>query len=170
MVKRVIPWEESSSLMNDSTKAYIAGFLDGDGSIMLQIKPRIGVRYGYRIYATICFYQDAAHEKELRWILEQLGVGYVSKRNDDIAELRINGYERVEKVLLELRDHIRFKRQQLELMLDVLAMVKVRQAPEEFLEACKLADEISSLNYASRRKHTAESVEHYLRRERLLSP
>lgn len=36
--------------MDDSTKAYIAGFLDGDGSIMLQLKPRIGVRYGYRIY------------------------------------------------------------------------------------------------------------------------
>ena len=156
--------------MNDSTKAYIAGFLDGDGSIMLQMKPRVGMRYGYRIYATICFYQDSAHETELRWILEQLGVGYVSKRNDNIAELRINGYERVEKVLLELREHIRFKRQQVQLMLEVLAMVKVKQTPEGFLKACKLADEISALNYASRRKHTAENVEQYLRKERLLSP
>ena len=156
--------------MNDSTKAYIAGFLDGDGSIMLQIKPRIGVRYGYRIYATICFYQDSAHESELRWILAQLGVGYVSKRNDNIAELRINGYERVEKVLLELCDHIRFKRRQVRVMLDAMQMVKEKQGPEGFLKVCKLADDISALNYSSNRKHTSENVEQYLRKERLLSP
>ena len=89
---------------------------------------------------------------------------------NNIAEVRINGYERVEKVLLNLRDHIRFKRQQVKLMLDVLAIVKVKQTPEGFLKACKLADEISALNYASRRKHTAENVEQYLRKEQLLSP
>ncbi len=151
--------------MNESTKAYIAGFLDGDGSIMLQIKPRKAMRYGFRIYSTICFYQDSAYENELRWILEQLGVGYVSKRNDNIAELRIDGFERVEKVLFQLTDYIRFKRQQVVLMLNAMKIVKKKQSPEKFLKACKIADEISSLNYASKRKHSAESVEQYLRRE-----
>ena len=39
--------------------AYIAGFLDGDGSLMLQIKKRKdGNRSKFRFMPTICFYQD----------------------------------------------------------------------------------------------------------------
>src|SRR5581483_1704560 len=51
-------------------KAYIAGFLDGDGSIMLQIKKRSDTGRGLRFMATICFYQDTRHEKPLFWIRE----------------------------------------------------------------------------------------------------
>ena len=40
MARRVIPWEERKALVDETTKAYIAGFLDGDGSIILQIRPR----------------------------------------------------------------------------------------------------------------------------------
>lgn len=92
--------------MSVSTKAYIAGFLDGDGSIMLQIKPRSDMRYGYRLQATICFYQDSAHENDLLWIRDQLDCGYISKRNDGMSELRINGFGCVEKVLLELYGYV----------------------------------------------------------------
>jgi hypothetical protein len=156
--------------MEASTKAYIAGFLDGDGSIMLQIKPRSDMRYGYRLCATICFYQDSAHESGLRWIHEQLGVGYVSRRNDGISELRINGFDCVEKVLLELREYLRFKDQQVQLMLGALRILKQRPTAEHFLRACEFADEISQANYTSRRKRSAAMVEENLIRKGLLSP
>ena len=45
--------------------AYIAGFLDGDGSVMLQIKKRKDGRLKRRFMCTICFYQDSRHEKPL---------------------------------------------------------------------------------------------------------
>ena len=156
--------------MDVSTKAYIAGFLDGDGSVMLQIKPRVDVRYGFRLQATICFYQDSGHEEVLRWRRDQLNVGYVSHRKDGISELRVNGYVAVKKVLLELREHVRFKRQQVELMLVAIEILQRKPIAEQFIAACKLADQISQANYKSRRKHSAQMVEEKLVRQGLLSP
>lgn len=156
--------------MDISTKAYLAGFLDGDGSIMLQIKPRADVRYGFRLQATICFYQDSTHESELRWMRDQLEVGYVSRRNDGISELRVNGFVAVKRVLLEIREHIRFKRHQTELVLDAIEILQCKPTAEQFLTACKIADAISHLNYKSNRKHSAQNVERELFRNGLLSP
>ncbi len=34
--------------------AYIAGFLDGDGSLMLQLKKRKDTKLGWRFMCTIC--------------------------------------------------------------------------------------------------------------------
>ena len=56
-------------------KAYIAGFLDGDGSVMLQVKRRSDTKRGLRFMATICLYQDTRHEKPLYWIQEVFGIG-----------------------------------------------------------------------------------------------
>jgi hypothetical protein len=53
---------------SESDIAYIAGFLDGDGSIMLQIKKRNDTKRGFRFMATICLYQDSRHEKPLYWM------------------------------------------------------------------------------------------------------
>ncbi len=144
-------------------KAYIAGFLDGDGSIMLQIKPRKDMRFGFRLQATICFYQDSVHEKELRWIRNQLNVGYISRRNDGMSELRINGFACIEKVLLDLREFIRFKRRQVELILIALETLQQKMTADSFLEACKMADEISKANYKSNKKHTAQTVANYFK-------
>ncbi len=144
--------------MTDSVYAYIAGFLDGDGSIMLQIKPREDVRFGFRITSTICFYQDSSQEDELLWIRDQLGVGYVYKRNDGISELRVNGHQRVAETLRRLKPYIHFKRNQVDMMLEALEKLEAAQTPENFLEVCALADEIASKNYASRRKNTAAVV------------
>ncbi len=156
--------------MDASTKAYIAGFLDGDGSIMLQIKPRQDVRYGYRLQATVCFYQDSGSEEGLLWIQNQQGAGYVSRRNDGMSELRINGHDLVEKVLLDLCEYIRFKRRQVELMLGALRILKSKPTAEQFLQACRFADDISNANYSSRRKHSALLVERYLSKMDMLSP
>lgn len=89
--------------------AYCAGFLDGDGSMMLQIKKRKDGKIGTRFMATICFYQDTRHEKPLHWIREVFDIGYISKRNDGMSELRINGYKQVHDILSALLPYIRFK-------------------------------------------------------------
>lgn len=98
-------------------KAYIAGFLDGDGSIMLQIKKRSDTSRGYRFMATICFYQDTRHDSDLYWIREVLSTGHIAKRNDNISELRINGYITVSSILVDLKPYIRFKKLQAEAMI-----------------------------------------------------
>ncbi len=100
----------SKNLQNDL--AYIAGFLDGDGSLMLQLKKRADSKVGWRFMCTICFYQDSRHEKPLHWMRTIFGIGYLSQRNDGITELRINGYRQVRDILKLLLPFIRFKEKQ----------------------------------------------------------
>lgn len=67
---------------------------------------------GYRFMATICLYQDSRHDETLHWIRQVLDEGYISRRNDNIVELRINGFKTLLMILEELQPHIRFKRLQ----------------------------------------------------------
>ena len=59
---------------------------------------------------TICFYQDSRHDKTLEWIRDLFDIGYLSKRNDGMSELRINGHKQVLAILKSLLPHIKFKK------------------------------------------------------------
>jgi len=108
------------SKVNPKTFAYIAGFLDGDGSIMLQFHRRKAGKEVYRVKTVICFYQDNRYRKEIEWMKKVLGCGYVYTRNDHICELRIEGFQRVFDILTQLKPYLRFKRRQADLILGVI--------------------------------------------------
>lgn len=110
--------------------AYIAGFLDGDGSLMLQIKKRSDSPRGWRFMATICFYQDSRHDEPLHWLRQSLGIGYLSKRKDGMTELRINGHEQCHKILAKLYPFIRFKKSQAEYLLKATSMLTNKRLSE----------------------------------------
>ena len=103
--------------------AYIAGFLDGDGSLMLQLKSRAKENLPHRLMFTICFYQDSRHKKPLSWIRDKFGIGYLSDRNDGITELRINGYLQTKNILEALLPYIRFKNIQARAMYEAASMM-----------------------------------------------
>jgi len=90
--------------------AYIAGFLDGDGSLMLQLKKRADAKKKVRFMCTICLYQDSRHAKALFWMRKIFKIGYVSQRNDGMSELRINGFKQVRDISSLLLPFIKFKR------------------------------------------------------------
>ncbi len=137
----------------------------------MQIKPRKrDSRYGYRIMATICFYQDSRHHTDLEWIREQLGIGYLSRRNDGISELRINGFDTVEEVLRAIEPYVLFKRKQVQTMLEAITKLKTCSSPAEFLEVCRVCDKLAALNYKSGRKYTADLVERDFLQRGLLYP
>ena len=119
------------SKVNSEKLAYIAGFLDGDGSIMLQMHRRKSGKDVFRIKTVICFYQDSKHLKEVEWIKEVLGCGYIYTRNDHICELRIEGFQRVFGTLLKLQPHLRFKRKQVKLMLDLIPKIQRKVVSKE---------------------------------------
>ena len=150
---------EGSRLSTDN--AYIAGFLDGDGSIMLQVKKRSDTKRGFRFMATICFYQDSRHDRPLHWIRQKLGVGYVSKRNDGMTELRINGFVSVRRFLLDLQPYVRFKTLQVEAM---IAACKILEkgvnvlSREELMSLVSLILLIQRENYSSRSKKTEDEL------------
>ncbi|MEK7149843.1 MAG: LAGLIDADG family homing endonuclease [Patescibacteria group bacterium] len=140
--------------------AYIAGFLDGDGSLMLQIKKRKdGFKSNYRFMATICFYQDSRHEKPLFWIRKILGIGYLSKRNDGMSELRINGFKQTEKILKNLLPFIKFKKKQAEILLKSVILLQKDNLKEKNLKIL-VANivQIQSDNYVSKKKRTKKEL------------
>ena len=141
---------------SEVTYAYIAGFLDGDGSLMLQLKKRKDSTRGFRFMCTICFYQKSLHREPLFWMKEALGIGYLSDRNDGISELRINGYKQVYTVLSHLVPYIKFKKEQAEAMLnacDILNGKNIRSLSEEDLRTLvSIIILIQSCNYATKSK------------------
>jgi len=145
--------------------AYIAGFLDGDGSLMLQVKRRSDTNFGARFMATICLYQDTRHEKPLRWMRDVFGIGYITQRNDGISELRINGYSTVKEILLQLQPFIKFKSKQTKALIKackILEKTKIRYMTKAQLrKIVDLVFIIKNENYTSH--STLSKKELYIR-------
>ena len=142
--------------------AYIAGFLDGDGSLMLQIKKRKDGKTKVRFMTTICFYQDSRHDKDLHWIKNVLTIGYLSKRNDGMTELRINGYEQVKRILENLKPFIRFKKIQAKALFEassILSSVSYRKiSRKQLVQLIDLILVIQNENYATKRKKNKDEL------------
>lgn len=142
--------------------AYIAGFLDGDGSLMLQVKKRKDGRLKRRFMCTICLYQDSRHEETLTWMRGLLKIGYLSRRKDGITELRINGYQQVEKILKMLLPFIRFKKIQANALYRASHLLS-RSARNRLTEndLCFLVDcilDIQNNNYVTKKKKTRDEL------------
>lgn len=142
--------------------AYIAGFLDGDGSLMLQVKKRKDDRAGWRFMATICFYQDSRHEIPLQWFRSVLGIGYLIQRVDGMSELRINGFEQVASILKELSPFLRFKKLQAEAMLSALAILTMKKrsvlTKADLRNLVGYVVTIQNSNYVTKRKRTRDEL------------
>ena len=153
-----IPWEVDRKI----DLAYIAGFLDGDGSLMLQIKNRKDGVSKIRFMSTICFYQDTRHEKALHWIRKILDKGYLHRRNDGMSELRINGYASVKEILDLLVPYIKFKSIQanaLQEACSILSGKKYKMLDRE--QKIKLVDLVLAIqkeNYVAKKKKTRDEL------------
>jgi LAGLIDADG endonuclease len=135
-------------------EAYIAGFLDGDGSLMLQLKSRSDSTRGVRFMATICLYQDTEHAQPLLWMQEILKCGYISERSDGMTELRINGFAQVRHVLTLLKPYIRFKAVQAQALINACVLLEQKflrdMSPTELRRLVDLMFEIKAQNYKSK--------------------
>ena len=142
--------------------AYIAGFLDGDGSLMLQIKNRKDGKTKKRLMATICLYQDSRHEETLSWIRDVFGIGYVSRRNDGMTELRINGFDQIRGILKDLSPFIRFKKEQAAALYGATDLLSGKQFKnlnrKELLQVIDYILIIQKNNYVTKRKKTKEEL------------
>jgi hypothetical protein len=142
--------------------AYIAGFLDGDGSLMLQLKKRKDSIRGVRFMVTICFYQDSRHDSPLSWIREVFGIGYLSHRNDGMTELRINGYKQVQSILQDLIPYLRFKRVQAQALVqacEILCQGTLKTLAEKDIKILiELLLRVQNENYATHKKKDKVSL------------
>lgn len=136
--------------------AYIAGFLDGDGSIMLQMHRRKSGNDAFRVKTVICFYQDKRHIKQIEWFRQILDCGYVYIRNDKICELRIEGFQVVLEVLALLQPFIKFKKRQVNLMLKLIPRLQQKSISKG--ETITWIEEMRKYNYFSSQRNTLVDV------------
>lgn len=167
--RRAIPRED---ILNNEEKAYVAGFLDGDGSIMAQLVYRKDYKLGYQVRVSIVFYQKTNHQKFLLWLKERLDYGYVRMRNDGMSEYTIVGLSEVAHVLTLLYPFLRLKKV---LAKEVLALIERhpssrKMTASKLISLSKLVDNTASFNYSKKRTVTSESVMAFLRQQGKISP
>ena len=139
-------------------KSYIAGFLDGDGSIFAQIVRGNNYTYNFRIRVSIGFYQ----KKDKHWFMlklkKLLKYGSLRIRKDNVSELVISGTGPVEQVLLQLKDFLILKKNNASLVLKIIEKKRTVNSKKEFIEVCKLVDQVAALNYSKTRLITSKVV------------
>lgn len=155
--------------MNVFQRAYLAGFLDGDGSIILQLRKRDEFRFKFRPKTLVILYQNSKYVDRLHEFKRWIGAGYVYIRNDRISELRIEGHARVKEFLTKTRKYILFKNEQVDYMLEAIRLLSQKRYDVwDFLKVCELGDKISACNYSTSRKYTAEYVKSVLKKQKLI--
>lgn len=151
-------------------KAYVAGFLDGDGSIYVRLKPNATYRWRHQVAPYLIFFQARKERGGLEYIQKLLGVGYLRERKDGIIEYTIGDVSSIRFVLKNILPYLFLKRRQAELMLRILDQKAFVKTARDFLKLCELIDEFQTLNYSKRRQQTSAVVQQTLRREGLLTP
>ena len=137
---------------------YIAGFLDGDGSIFFQIVPREDYKQKFQIRSSIAFYQKTEFANILEWLKEIFEAGYIRHRKTGISDYTIVDSKEVQKILELLQPYVKLKKKQVELGLEIFSKMDNKKSDEDFLEICKLVDKFKQLNYSKKRKLTSEVV------------
>jgi hypothetical protein len=157
--------------MDGSTASYVAGFLDGDGSIHLQLVKQKEYRFGYYIRASISFSQSTSARQGLEQIQGLLGGGgYLRDRGTGMSDLVITSRPVLLRVLQEVEPYVIFKREHVGRALSILPQLDRVRDPEVFLHLARQVDAFATLNYSKTKRIFAVDVERHLRSKGVLCP
>jgi hypothetical protein len=155
-----------NSLTEDQKNAYLAGLIDGDGSIYCLLANRIndGYKFGFEIRPCASITQRP--EKQHVLIHANTlsgGIGTLRRRNDNIASLDFHGKDKVSSLVPRLKPYIYLKRRQVRLIQHVIGqMPYVKNDAQKFLNLCRIVDRISQENDGNNLQNTSETVRTYL--------
>ena len=118
--------------------AYIAGFLDGDGSVFFQIVRRKDYIRGFQIRSSVAFSQKTTSCAILEILKEYLQVGYLRHRGTGVSDYTIVAPKDVQRILVLLQPYVRLKQPQVVLGLHILEKLEQQKTVHDFLEICRL--------------------------------
>jgi intein-encoded DNA endonuclease-like protein len=144
--------------VNEATAAYIAGFLDGDGSIHFQLVRQQQYRYGFYVRLSVSFHQHQTGREGLEWLKGQLEVGYIRNRAGQMSDYVITSRPAIRILLNRIEAYVVFKRRQVRQALELLDMIEAIDSSEEFLAVAQQVEMFKSLNRSKRRINTVQSV------------
>ena len=133
-------------------KAYIAGFLDGDGSIYARAKPNNSYRYGFQIALYIVLFQSQKDRANFQRVCSLIGYGKMRIRKDGILEYVIGKIGDVKNLLVDIYPYTLLKRKQIELMFRIIKLKGNVENESDFKLLLGLVDGFRELNYSKKRK------------------
>ena len=156
--------------MDSTILAYIAGFLDGDGSIFFQIIRKNDYCLGFQIRTSIAFYQKSENEHILTWLKDQFGSGYIRRRKTGISDYTIVEAREVQRILRLLQPYVRLKKEHVRLGLEILEGLASRGEATGLISLSRLVDRFRDINYSKKRTITSSDVEMFLKSHGYLAP
>jgi hypothetical protein len=157
--------------MNVIDASYVAGFLDGDGSIHFQLVRQKEYRFGFYIRSSVAFSQSTTARHGLAEIRQLVGdVGYLRDRGTGMSDLVITSRPALVRLLEDVRPYVRFKRVHVERALALLPRLGRITDPERFLQLAREVDAFAALNYSKSKRISAVDVEQHLRSMGMLCP
>ena len=149
--------------LNDKELAYIAGFLDGDGSIMAQIVKDKSYKYGHTVRVTVALYQKTSRHWFLIKLRKLLGPDWsLKKGKDGMSVLSRTGFTPIYNFLSIIKPYLILKPRLALLVLQIIDEYSQVQSEADFLEVCKKVDKTAEYTDSKKRKHTYSSVKDYL--------
>jgi hypothetical protein len=161
-----ISGELQKSLTVEHQNAYLAGLIDGDGSIYCLLANRIqdGYKFGYEIRPCASITQRPEKQHLLIHANSLTGgIGTLRLRNDNIASLDFHGRDKVSSLVPRVKPYIYLKSRQARIILHVIEqMPYVKNDAQKFLNLCRIVDRISKENDGNNLKNTSETVREFL--------
>lgn len=139
-------------LISSIRRAYLAGFLDGDGSVYVRLKPSNDYRYGFQIAPYIVLFQSSKGKTSFEEVCSLINLGYMRERKDGILEYTINRISNILEFINLVRPFVILKKRQVELMIQILEQKKKVENEKDFEALMKLIDSFRELNYSKKRK------------------
>ena len=156
--------------MDATVLAYIAGFLDGDGSIFFQMVRRKDYCFGYQVRTSIALYQKTENERILLWLKEQFLSGYIRRRKTGISDYTIVEPKEVRRILELLQPYVRLKQEHVRLGLEILKEIPLAADAVKLFSLCRLVDRFRNINYSKKRVITSKVVGEFLESHGYLAP
>jgi hypothetical protein len=156
--------------MQASEASYLAGFLDGDGSIHFQLVRQKEYRFGFYIRASVSFSQSTSARRGLEHIQSLVGGGYLRDRGTGMSDLVITSRPVLLNLLRELEPYVVFKKEHVRTALTLLKEIRRGMTSKEFVALAHRIDAFASLNYSKTKRITAVDVEQHLRSKGKLAP
>mgnify|MGYP001570392647 CR=1 FL=1 len=138
--------------ISSTQKAYIAGFLDGDGSIYVRMKPNSTYKYGFQISSYIVLFQSQKEKVNFEKICSLIGLGYIRERRDGILEYIIGKEKSIRIFLGLIKPFLILKQKQANLMLKILDKKSSVKNIKSFQSLADLIERFRELNYSKKRK------------------
>ena len=138
--------------LSSTDKAYLAGLLDGDGSVYVRAKPNPTYKYGFQIAPYIVFFQSAKNKKFFDDIFFSLEIGIMRERKDKIVEYTINRKNSLMFMIKALKPYLILKKEQICLLEKILKAKDEVENSEDFRKILNLVENFRNLNYSKKRK------------------